>query len=616
DFNPNHNAEESSADYRVGGYHPVAIGDVFKDRYYAIHKLGWGHFSTVWLCYDIRKEDYCAVKVVKSAEHFTDTARDEIRLLGSVSEADWHPLRHRLVEFRDHFYVSGLHGTHLCLVFEVLGDNLLTLIQRSRYQGLPLNNVKQIALQVLEGLCFLHTECHIIHTDLKPENVLLVADDLTIRGHAHRAAVNFLKAHSNHHKSTGHGGGPTAPLRSQVEEVNDDDDRCDHVRKQNLSPAPGDAKLTKTAKRRLRARAKRSINFFQQHRQWLRQRAIEDLLGLAARGLLSPTTAVQAVTGKLPFMPFTFDGLVILSDSDLLRLEQVALIERVGDMPASSSSRGGSPTNMKRNPVPKPQLSRSSTALRLLLNSPEKFMRYVQKKATEADLAGRMSLKLMRKQRGGGGAGRKPRPLSARKRGGGGTTSGGAAPAGGSIRDPDPNILSRKDPATQTCRLNVKIADMGNGCWFHHHFTDDIQTREYRAVEVILGAGYDETADVWSAACLFWELATGDYLFDPQLERGQASLDEAHIANIIETCGPIPKELLEQGEYSEDIFLPDGQMRNVEHLQTRSLANVLVNQYRWPRKDAVDFVAFLEPMLRTDPRLRSSALDAMLHKWL
>ena len=35
--------------------------------------------------------------------------------------------------------------------------------------------------------------------------------------------------------------------------------------------------------------------------------------------------------------------------------------------------------------------------------------------------------------------------------------------------------------------LEVKIADLGNACWEHHHYTDDIQTRQYRALEVIIG---------------------------------------------------------------------------------------------------------------------------------
>jgi len=38
---------------RSGGYHPVAIGERYKNgRYVVLQKLGWGHFSPVWLVHD------------------------------------------------------------------------------------------------------------------------------------------------------------------------------------------------------------------------------------------------------------------------------------------------------------------------------------------------------------------------------------------------------------------------------------------------------------------------------------------------------------------------------------------------------------------------------------
>lgn len=39
--------------------------------------------------------------------------------------------------------------------------------------------------------------------------------------------------------------------------------------------------------------------------------------------------------------------------------------------------------------------------------------------------------------------------------------------------------------------VRIKIADLGNACWLHHHFATEIQTRQYRSPEVILGANYD-----------------------------------------------------------------------------------------------------------------------------
>lgn len=74
--------QEDVQQYCRGGYHPIVTGDVFDRRYRVIRKLGWGHFSTVWLCRDLEgsKPKYVALKVVKSALHYTETAADEVVL--------------------------------------------------------------------------------------------------------------------------------------------------------------------------------------------------------------------------------------------------------------------------------------------------------------------------------------------------------------------------------------------------------------------------------------------------------------------------------------------------------------------------------------------------------
>lgn len=185
--------QESREDYGKGGYHPVEIGDLFLNRYHVTRKLGWGHFSTVWLCWDLEDKRYVALKIVKSAPHFTETAKDEIKILRAVRDGDpSNPKRNKTVQLLNDFKITGVNGNHVCMVFEVLGHNLLKLILKSYYRGIPLANVKSITRQVLEGLDYLHTECKIIHTDIKPENVLLCVDESHIR----KLAVEATELHS------------------------------------------------------------------------------------------------------------------------------------------------------------------------------------------------------------------------------------------------------------------------------------------------------------------------------------------------------------------------------------------------------------------------------------
>eukprot|EP00752_Nemacystus_decipiens_P009400 g8403.t1 len=183
--------DEGKEGYKIGGYHAVKLGDVFADRYVVVKKLGWGHFSTVWMARDDRRDSpsapkYVALKVQKSADHYTEAARDEIDLLQTVRAnaealrelADKDPLGEldpdcRTVQLMDCFDHVGPHGRHVCMVFEMLGCNLLSVIKRYNYHGIPIRIVKSMARQMCQGLDFLHRICNIIHTDLKPENVLL-----------------------------------------------------------------------------------------------------------------------------------------------------------------------------------------------------------------------------------------------------------------------------------------------------------------------------------------------------------------------------------------------------------------------------------------------------------
>ncbi|KAL1472006.1 hypothetical protein MTO96_023313 [Rhipicephalus appendiculatus] len=171
------------------------------------------------------------------------------------------------------------------------------------------------------------------------------------------------------------------------------------------------------------------------------------------------------------------------------------------------------------------------------------------------------------------------------------------------------------DPVHEVCNISVKIADLGNACWVHHHFTEDIQTRQYRCLEVLLGAGYGTPADIWSTACMAFELATGDYLFEPHSGEDY-SRDEDHLAHIIELLGEIPRHIAFSGRYSREFFNKRGELRHISNLKPWGLYEVLTEKYDWTPSDAQAFADFLLPMLAYDPASRAKASDCLRHPWL
>jgi serine/threonine protein kinase len=50
---------------------------------------------------------------------------------------------------------------------------------------------------------------------------------------------------------------------------------------------------------------------------------------------------------------------------------------------------------------------------------------------------------------------------------------------------------------------------VGSSCFTTDHLSSYVQSRSYRAPEVILGMPYDQRIDIWSLGCILAELWTG-----------------------------------------------------------------------------------------------------------
>ena len=138
---------------------------------------------------------------------------------------------------------------------------------------------------------------------------------------------------------------------------------------------------------------------------------------------------------------------------------------------------------------------------------------------------------------------------------------------------------------------------MGNACYIDNQFSDIIQTREYRSPEVIINGEYDQTADMWSLACMLFELATGDYLFDPWKGKNYKK-NEDHLALIEELIGKCQNvSFLLSGEDSENYYDKSGNLIHIKDLSFWPLKNVLSEKYRFKPDEADYFSKFLMKML-------------------
>jgi hypothetical protein len=164
-------------------------------------------------------------------------------------------------------------------------------------------------------------------------------------------------------------------------------------------------------------------------------------------------------------------------------------------------------------------------------------------------------------------------------------------------------------------RCRTVIVDLGNACWTHRHFSEDIQTRQYRAPEVLIGSSYDTSADIWSLGCMTFELLTGDLLFDPRAGEDY-DRDEDHLAMFQELLGKIPKRLALEGKYSKNFFDKKGNLKRIKQLKFWPIQDVLKEKYHFPPEEAQAVADFMVPLLDFDPKTRATALEALQSDWL
>ncbi|KAI9304494.1 kinase-like domain-containing protein [Cunninghamella echinulata] len=171
--------------------------------------------------------------------------------------------------------------------------------------------------------------------------------------------------------------------------------------------------------------------------------------------------------------------------------------------------------------------------------------------------------------------------------------------------DLKPENILLKHPGKST----IKVIDFGSSCLETERVYTYIQSRFYRAPEVILSIPYNTSIDMWSLGCIIAELYTGIPIFPGENENEQ-------LACMMEVLGLPDRHLIEESSRRKLFFDSQGNARVVVNSKgkrrspgTKNLAQVL-------RCNDPLFLDFIQRCLCWDPRYRMTAIEAMDHEWI
>ena len=568
--------DEGLSDYKVNGYHPVHIGEVLLERYIIIQKLGYGHFSTAWLALDTKYGSYVAIKIQKAAQQYIDAAYDEVEILQELGnhnfDKEWiNSLKEyykdepeklkdlektensKVVQLLNSFIYHGQNGRHFCMVFEIVGVTLLELIKRYNYKGIPLPYIRIITKQILIGLDFLHRMCHIIHTDLKPENVLVCLTRDELREIQETGHLNIQKTD-----------------KKKVKKVDLDDSK---------SQSDFDPKGNMTGKQ------------LRKKRQKFRKKQIKKMEKMGMSPQEIDKKIKEIMNEKKASIQENDEENIDVDNFDIDELIEWPRVSSVPKVNLNTRRDDEIDDEVEENfdyygnnrPLYEINLMEYGKNLQKYLKEKtrilhdEDYRRNIIEKNNilSSDKTEQEKIQMMKKLN---------------------------------------EKMNRRGPEIDPS-IEVKICDIGNACWFNHHFSTIIQTRQYRSPEVLLGVNYNETSDIWSLACIIFELATGDFLFGPR--KGDTySKNDDHLAQIIELLGKMPKKFALSGCDSYKYFDKKGKLRRIKNLVYYPLKSVLIEKYHFKEKEAEALADFMKPMLEYYPHKRASARDLLRHPWL
>lgn len=168
---------------------------------------------------------------------------------------------------------------------------------------------------------------------------------------------------------------------------------------------------------------------------------------------------------------------------------------------------------------------------------------------------------------------------------------------------PENILLKHRD------KCGIKIIDFGSGCLEDEKIYTYIQSRFYRAPEVMLGIPYTHSIDVWSLGCILAELYIGYPIFPGENETEQ-------FLRIAEVIGIPPDSILEKTTRKSVFFDREGNLKIVPNSRGKIRKPATRDLEEFIGPDAPLFVEFLKEIFRWDPEQRPTATQALNHPWI
>nr|WJH19453.1 Serine/arginine-rich protein-specific kinase [Euglena gracilis] len=589
--------EESVRNYGPDGYCHIVKGSTFcEGRYTALHKLGEGKYSTVWLMHDrdgpyTEFSNFVAVKVGRAmaSDVLPEDIKREANLLEYINAThDPSDLRY-LATVIGSFVHEGRHGLHACMVFKVLGAQLLRLVYERNEAfraGVPLDvpSVINIFRCILRGTAGFHRK-NIVHTDLKPENILLavpdpeVVEQMKLFTREHQLPEPYLE-HRPQASVTPHRPGKLASPETAAKR-SDSVDALNFWKKSSPPDALNDADNCAVEPNHGRP----TMAFPAREASFALQAASVDALD----ELPSQPSAREAATIEVPgpVFPASADRLQQLPPPNFIAQRRGAAAHETSP-PLCAEGLESPPMSMALRRTP----TKGSGAMEL-----------------DEDSAPKDPLLVPLTPQGEGRRVNPSTPQYVLEQG-----------KGTEVLIGDFGLAMVLEHGHDLAPPGVHIYPQDCVAMNHNHGMV-IQTREYRAPEILLGQDFNVKIDIYSIACIMVELITGEYLWDPKntvprrSAQSEQEIDREHFQHMIEVLGvdEFPKLRARRTYFKARFFMPNGEPRlppaRRRKPKSRPLTAVLAPHVPEPVLPALAFL--LGKMLEFHPNDRWSATQCL-----